>query len=83
MGARPQACAISAAEKEVIQSLKPDLLRLGLFFVGLDFLGDKLVEVNVTSPTCLQEINRLHALRLDIKVIEALEARVLRQKNHD
>ena len=41
---------------------------MGLYFVGIDILGDYLIEVNVTSPTCLQEINRLCNVRLEEKV---------------
>lgn len=49
---------INSNDMTIIQHIKPHLKRLGLFFVGIDILGDKLIEVNVTSPTCLQEMSR-------------------------
>ena len=48
---------ILASDHQIIERLAPHLKRLGLFFVGIDILGDKLIEVNVTSPTCLQEMS--------------------------
>ncbi len=48
---------ITSSDQEIINHLAPHLKKLGLFFVGIDILGDKLIEVNVTSPTCLQEMS--------------------------
>ena len=45
--------------------LKPRLERDGLYFVGLDIIGDYLTEVNVTSPTGVQEIDRLDGVNLE------------------
>ena len=42
----------------IISELKPHLQKLGLFFVGIDIIGDYLIEVNVTSPTCLVEMSQ-------------------------
>ena len=44
-----------------------------IHFVGIDVLGDYLIEVNVTSPTCLQEMNALGNLQLQEKVIAFVE----------
>ena len=46
-------------------------------------MGDYLIEVNVTSPTCVQEINRLENVRLEDKIIEFVENIVDRQKSVD
>jgi len=51
-------------------------VRDGLYFVGLDIIGDYLTEVNVTSPTGVQEIDRLDGVNLEAKVIDFLESRV-------
>ncbi len=72
-GGKPHACDITARDREIISVLRPHLARLGLYFVGIDILGDYLTEVNVTSPTCLQEMNRLYDLKLELKVIEFAE----------
>ncbi len=55
--------------------LQPRLARDGLYFVGLDIIGDYLTEVNVTSPTGVQEIDRLDGVSLEAKVIDFVEAR--------
>jgi glutathione synthase len=47
-----------------------------LFFVGIDVIGDYLTEINVTSPTCIPEINRLDNVKLEEKVVEAIERMV-------
>jgi glutathione synthase len=52
------------------------LKREGLFFVGIDVIGDRLTEINVTSPTGIQEINALDSACLEAIVIDAVEARV-------
>jgi glutathione synthase len=48
----------------------------GLYFVGLDVIGNYLTEVNVTSPTGIQEINSLNAVRLEAQVIDFIEQKV-------
>jgi glutathione synthase len=64
---------ITARDLKIISVLKPHLQRLGLYFVGIDILGEYLIEVNVTSPTCLQEMARFSDLPLQEKVIEFVE----------
>ena len=56
--------------------LRPRLIRDGLYFVGLDIIGNYLTEVNVTSPTGIQEIDRLDGVRLEGSVIDFVEARI-------
>ncbi|MDA0991483.1 MAG: glutathione synthase [Verrucomicrobia bacterium] len=72
-GGKPQPTAITEHDRNIAATLKPHLLAQGLTFVGIDVLGQSLIEVNVTSPTCLQEINRLRGERLELKVIEFAE----------
>ncbi len=64
---------ITTRDLEIIAVLKPELQKLGLYFVGIDIIGEYLIEVNVTSPTCLQEMNKLYDLTLEDKVIEFVE----------
>ena len=47
----------------------------GLLFCGIDVIGDYLTEINVTSPTGLQQINRLENRQLETLIIDAIEAR--------
>ncbi len=67
---------VTARDREICQMLKPRLDRDGLYFVGLDIIGDYLTEVNVTSPTGVQEIDRLNGANLEGKVIDFVESRV-------
>ncbi|HUY20343.1 MAG TPA: glutathione synthase [Candidatus Binataceae bacterium] len=63
-------------DRQICQVLKPRLVRDGLYFVGLDVIGEYLTEVNVTSPTGVQEIDRLDNVSLESRVIDFVEARV-------
>jgi glutathione synthase len=67
---------ITPRDREICRMLRPRLERDGLYFVGLDIIGDFLTEVNVTSPTGIQEIDRLDGANLEAKVIDFVESRV-------
>ena len=67
---------ITTRDREICRMLRPRLERDGLYFVGLDIIGDYLTEVNVTSPTGIQEIDRLDNANLEARVIDFVEARV-------
>ena len=79
-GGSAVACEITDRDREVCAELKPYLQEMGLYFTGIDMLGDRLIEVNVTSPTCLQEMNRLYDSQLEDKVIAFIED-LIKQKN--
>lgn len=59
VGGSAKKAVVDDRDREIAARLKPELLRLGLHFVGLDVIGGKLTEVNVTSPTGVQEIDQL------------------------
>ncbi|HTU61303.1 MAG TPA: glutathione synthase [Polyangiales bacterium] len=61
------------ADKNIIRTLAPRLRQDGLYFVGIDVIGGKLTEVNVTSPTGIQSMERLDKLPLSERVIEWVE----------
>lgn len=67
---------LSEADQTIIDRIRPRLLADRLFFVGLDVIGGKLIEVNVTSPTLIQQMSRLLGENLSAKVIERLEEKV-------
>ena len=58
---------------EICHRLKPALIEQGVFFAGIDIIGGMLIEVNVTSPTGLQEMSRFDAIAYNHQIIEALE----------
>ena len=64
------------AEIRIVERIAPLLRRDGLFFVGIDVIGGRLTEINVTSPTGVQETNALGGLCLETRVIERVEQRV-------
>ena len=64
-GATMKTTKVSAYEKNVVETLAPFLTELGLHFVGLDFLGPWLTEINVTSPMGIFEINSLYKKKVE------------------
>jgi len=75
-GASCKQANISKKEKEIIETLKPWLIEMGLHYVGLDIIDEKLIEVNVTSPTTIQELNFLDDKNYDEEIIKYIEDRV-------
>jgi glutathione synthase len=76
VGGRPEKSALTARDKEICAAIGPELKRRGLIFVGIDVIGDYLTEINVTSPTGLQEIGRFDGLRLEALIWDAVEAKL-------
>ncbi|MDE2027714.1 MAG: glutathione synthase [Candidatus Omnitrophica bacterium] len=72
-GGSAKPAVITDNDKKIVNILRPHLQKLGLYFVGIDLLGHYLTEVNVTSPTCLQEMNRLYNVKLEEKIIDFVE----------
>ncbi|BBB69533.1 glutathione synthetase [Undibacterium sp. YM2] len=67
---------LSARDLEIAQTLAPELYQRGLLLVGLDVIGANLTEVNVTSPTCFQEITQQKGFNVAGMFIDALETAV-------
>ena len=67
---------VTARDREICAALAPRLQADGLYFVGLDIIGDWLTEANVTSPTGIQEINALDGVSLEAEVIDFVERQV-------
>lgn len=72
---------VTPRDQEICQLLAPHLQRNGLYFVGLDIIGDYLTEVNVTSPTGIQEINALNDVRLEAQVIDFVEHKIAERRS--
>ena len=70
------AMPLTDREREIANSVGPGLSRQGLFIVGLDIIGRYLTEINVTSPTCMQEISNQTNCDVATKVISALEKKL-------
>jgi glutathione synthase len=76
VGGRPERSTLTKREQEICAAIGPTLKERGLIFVGIDVIGDYLTEINVTSPTGLQEINRFDGVTLEARVWDAIEARL-------
>jgi glutathione synthase len=66
---------LTRRDREICEIIGPELARLGLIFVGIDVIGDYLTEINVTSPTGLQQINRFDGVCLEAQIWDRIEAR--------
>ncbi len=75
-GARAYRHEVTPEEREICAALKDRLVQDGLFFVGVDVIGDKMVEINCVSPGGIPRINRLDNVRLEAKVIDFIEQKV-------
>jgi glutathione synthase len=74
-GGTARKTTLSPRDREICASIGPALRERGLVFVGIDVLGDYLTEINVTSPTGIQEINRLDGVRIEAQIWDVIERR--------
>ena len=72
-GARPVALEIGDVERGIVDAMSEKLVADGMFFVGIDVIGDKVVEINAESPGGIQAVERLYDVDVCLTVIEALE----------
>lgn len=76
VGGRAEASTLTAREEEICAAIGPELKKRGLIFVGIDVIGDWLTEINVTSPTGIQEIDRFNGANLAGDLWDAIEERL-------
>lgn len=79
-GGRGEARPINDDERRIAARVGPELKKRGLLFVGLDVIGSYLTEVNVTSPTCIREIDREFNYGIADRLMAAVEARWQQQR---
>src|SRR3954469_4682895 len=75
VGGRAVKTELTAREREICAAIGPTLRQQGLVFVGIDVIGDYMTEINVTSPTGIQEIARLDGIDLSVNIWDAIEGR--------
>ncbi|KGJ89399.1 glutathione synthase [Thalassotalea sp. ND16A] len=80
-GGRGEARPLSASDRLIAETIAPELKKRGLYFVGLDVIGDKVTEINVTSPTCIREIEAAYPINISGKLMDAIEEQVEKIKN--
>ncbi|HTI87865.1 MAG TPA: glutathione synthase [Alphaproteobacteria bacterium] len=76
VGGKAVRSELTKREREICATIGPSLREMGLVFVGIDVIGDYLTEINVTSPTGLQEIDRFDGVKLEAKIWDTIEARL-------
>ena len=76
VGGRAEKAKLSKRDLEICEALGPVLKEQGLVFVGIDVIGGWMTEINVTSPTGLQEIDRFDGVSLEAQIWDAIEARL-------
>jgi glutathione synthase len=76
VGGRPEKTALTEREREICRRIGPHLRDNGLIFVGIDVIGDYLTEINVTSPTGLQELARFDGADLSVAIWDSIERRI-------
>jgi glutathione synthase len=75
VGGRPEKCTLTARDREICAAIGPMLREQGMIFVGIDVIGDWLTEINVTSPTGLQEIDRFDGINTAGMIWDRIEAK--------
>lgn len=75
VGGRPEKVGLTERDREICAAIGPLLRERGQIFVGIDVIGDWLTEINVTSPTGIQELERFDGVNIAAKIWEAIEAR--------
>ncbi|MAI12358.1 MAG: glutathione synthase [Rhodospirillaceae bacterium TMED167] len=73
VGGTAKQAVLTKREREICEAIGPALTERGLIFVGIDVIGDYMTEINVTSPTCLQEINRFDSAKLEADIWDVIE----------
>lgn len=77
VGGTGRAQPLSESDYLLAQSIAPLLVEKGLIFVGLDVIGDKITEINVTSPTCVREIEAAYDVDITGMLFDAIEKRLM------
>ncbi|WP_322890213.1 MULTISPECIES: glutathione synthase [unclassified Yoonia] len=75
VGGRPEKVALTDRDREICARIGPHLREKGQVFVGIDVIGDWLTEINVTSPTGIQELERFDGVNIAEKIWQAIESR--------
>ncbi|EIL99730.1 glutathione synthase [Rhodanobacter thiooxydans] len=80
-GGRGVGVPLSERDRWIVSQVAPELHRRGLLFVGLDVIGDYLTEINVTSPTCVRELDAQFGLNIAGQLFDVIERHVTGNRN--
>jgi glutathione synthase len=76
VGGRGVGVPLSERDREIVEIVAPRLREHGILFAGLDVIGDFLTEVNVTSPTCIRELDGLYGLNISAILLDCIEQKL-------
>jgi len=79
-GGRGEARPLSERDFWIARQIGPTLKEKGLLFVGLDIIGDYLTEINITSPTCIKEIDAAYDINIAADLFDSIEKRLVKEK---
>jgi len=82
-GARCEASTLSDDEKEIIQAIAAFLEPHNVFMAGIDLIGGKVTEINLTSPSAVRQINNVSGLQIEKRIVEKILAHVVREKSNN
>lgn len=75
-GGKGEPQEVNEADMQVAQAIAKDMPQRGILFVGLDMIGNKVTEINITSPTCVREIEAAYPINICAKLFDAIEKRL-------
>ena len=75
-GGRGEGVPLTQRDHWICEQVGPALQKMGLLFVGIDVIGDYLTEINVTSPTCIRELDAIYKLNIAGDLFDAIERRL-------
>lgn len=75
-GGTGQGVELTERDRWIVQQVAPSLKAAGILFAGLDVIGDYLTEINVTSPTCIRELDTLYHLNISAQLMDAIEEKL-------
>ena len=76
VGGKPMKCELTGRDREICEIIGPSLKEKGLLFVGIDVIGNYLTEINVTSPTGIQELSRFENTNIASLIWDAIEKKL-------
>jgi glutathione synthase len=75
-GGRGEGIPLSERDHWITQQVGPTLKEMGIMFAGLDVIGDYLTEINVTSPTCIRELDNQFGLNISAQLLDKIEDKI-------
>lgn len=78
-GGRGEGRPLSARDRDICERVGPVLRKHGILFAGLDVIGDSLTEINITSPTCIRELDKIYGLDIAGQLMDVIAAKLKRR----